>query len=279
VIGDSIVVIREFAASKDGLKLRYEIRGSGAPVALIMGFIGSGHAWSERFLNLLEKHFKLVVIDNRGTGESDKPDVAWTLQNMADDIAAVLDHAKLPQTHIFGISMGGMIAQEYALAYPDRVQRLVLGCTNCGMSHSTPGKPEDLARLMPQPGMSPADAARAAFSVACGKAFTASEAGQKFIEEQLTEAAKYPVTPPHTFVRQFGAISGFDSYARLARIKAPTLILQGDDDAIVPVQNADVLNQTIAGSRKHILRGIGHMFFWEAPEEATRVAIDFLTAN
>jgi pimeloyl-ACP methyl ester carboxylesterase len=273
------VAIREFAHSKDGLKLRYEVRGSGAPVALIMGFSGSGRAWSERFLNLLDKHFRLVVIDNRGTGESDKPDVAWTLRDMADDIAAVLDHAKLPHTHIFGISMGGMIGQEYALAYPERVQRLVLGCTNCGMSHSIPGKPEDLARLMPQPGMSPADAARAAFSVACGKAFTASEAGQKFIDEQLIEAAKYPITPPHTFMRQFGAISGFDSFARLAKIKAPTLIFQGDDDAIVPVQNADVLNQSIAGSRKHILKGVGHMFFWEAPEEATRVAIDFLTAN
>ena len=80
-------------------------------------------------------------------------------------------------------------------------------------------------------------------------------------------------------MRQFEAISGFDSYARLAQIKAPTLILQGDDDAIVPVQNADLLNQGIAGSRKHILKGVGHMFFWEAPQESTRVAIDFLTAT
>jgi 3-oxoadipate enol-lactonase len=122
------VGIREFARNKDGLKLRYEVRGSGAPVALIMGFSGSGRAWSERFLNLLENRFRLVVIDNRGTGESDKPDVAWTLRDMADDVAAVLEHAKLRQTHIFGISMGGMIAQEYALNYPDRVQRLQFEC-------------------------------------------------------------------------------------------------------------------------------------------------------
>jgi pimeloyl-ACP methyl ester carboxylesterase len=191
----------------------------------------------------------------------------------------VLDHAKLPQTHIFGISMGGMIAQEYALSYPARVRRLVIGCTNCGMSHSIPGKPEDLAKLMPQPGMSPIDAAKAAFSVACGKAFIASEAGQKFIDEQMIEAAKYPITPPHTFMRQFGAISGFDGFARLGEIKAPTLILQGDDDAIVPVQNADVLNKGIAGSRKHIMKGIGHMFFWEAPQEAASVATEFLAAR
>jgi len=273
------VPIRDFAQSQDGLKLRYEVRGEGAPVALIMGFSGSGRAWSERFLNLLEHRFKLIVIDNRGTGESDKPDVAWTLRDMADDIAEVLDHAKLPRTHIFGISMGGMIAQEYTLAYPARVHRLVLGCTNCGASHSIPGKPEDLGKLMPQPGMSPIDAARAAFSVACGKAFFTSEAGQKFIEAEMIEAAKYPITPPHTFVRQFGAINGFDSFARLADIKVPTLIIHGDDDAIVPVQNADVLNKAIVGSREHILKGIGHMFFWEAPEETASAAIEFLSAK
>jgi len=273
------VATREFAQSKDGLKLRYEIRGTGSPVAMIMGFSGSGRAWSERFLSLLDGRFQLIVIDNRGTGESDKPDVAWTLRDMADDIAAVLDHAKLPKTHVFGISMGGMIAQEYALAYPGRVDRLILGCTNCGMSHSIPGKPEDLAKLMPQPGMSPAEAAKLAFSAACGKAFIASAAGQKFIDNQLAEMAKYPITPQHTFARQFGAISGFDSYARLGEIKAPTLIIHGDDDAIVPVQNADVLSQGIAGSRKHILKGIGHMFFWEAPDEAARAASDFLAAK
>jgi len=273
------VARRDFAQSKDGLKLRYEIRGAGAPVAMIMGFSGSSRAWSETFLQLMEKRFMLVVIDNRGTGESDKPDVAWTLGDMAADVAAVLDHAKIPQSHIFGISMGGMIAQEYALAYPKRVKGLIIGCTNCGMSQSIQGKPEDLAKLTPQPGMSPLDAARAAFSVACGKAFLASASGQKFIEQQLIDGASYPMTPPHTFLRQFGAISGFDSYARLGEIKLPTLIIHGDDDAIVPVQNGDVLNKAIAGSRKHILPRIGHMFFWEAPEETAKVASDFLAAQ
>ena len=266
---------RDFAQSKDGLKLRYEIRGSGAPVAFIMGFSGSSRAWSERFLNLMEPHFKLITIDNRGTGESGKPDTAWTLRDMADDVAAVLDHARLPKTHVFGISMGGMIAQEYALAYPSRVQGLVLGCTNCGMAHSVQGDPAVVGKLMPQPGMSPVEAAMAAFSVACGKAFFSSAEGQKFIQAEMIEAAKYPITPPHTFVRQFGAISGFDSYARLGEIKAPTLVIHGDDDAIVPFANADVLNKAIAGSRKHVLKGVGHMFFWEAPQETAKVATEF----
>src|ERR1700693_6137450 len=116
--GVFMAATRDFAESKDGLKLRYEIRGHGDPVALIMGFSGSSRGWGEPFLKLMEARFKIFVIDNRGTGESDKPDAEFTLRDMAAYIAAVLDHAKTPRAHIFGISMAGMIAQEFVLAYP-----------------------------------------------------------------------------------------------------------------------------------------------------------------
>src|SRR5260370_12392719 len=120
---------REYAHSKDGLKIRYERRGKGDPVAVIMGFGGSGRGWGEPFLGAMEKSFELIVIDNRGTGESDKPEKGWTVADMADDAAAVLDHAKVPRAHIFGISMGGMISQEFTLRHGSRVLGLVLGCT------------------------------------------------------------------------------------------------------------------------------------------------------
>ncbi len=269
---------REFATSKDGLKIRYEVRGAGAPLALIMGFSGSGRAWSERFLGLMEKRFRTLVIDNRGTGESDKPDQPWTLRDMAADAAAVLEHAGVAQSHVYGISMGGMIAQEFALAYPSRVKGLVLGCTNCGAAHSIPAKPEDVAKLVPQPGMSPVEQARLAFSAACGKAFLASADGQAFIESQLVEQSQYPASPMHTYQRQMEAIMGFDTFARLGEIKSPTLVIHGDDDAIVPVANAEVLHGAIAGSRVHILSGAGHMFFWEKTEQSVKVPADFLSA-
>ncbi len=268
---------RDFAQSKDGLKIRYEVRGTGAPVALIMGFSGSGRSWGEPFLKTLETRFKLYVIDNRGTGESDKPDREWKLVDMADDVAAVLDKAGEPISHIYGISMGGMIAQEYALKYPRRVRGLVLGCTNCGAAHSVPADPANIAKLMPQPGMNPIEAAKLAFSVACGRAFLASASGQKFIDAQLAESANYPITPPHTYMRQGQAIGGFDTFARLGEIKSPTLIINGDDDNIVPVGNAEVLHKGISGSKVQILKGVGHMFFWEDPAQAANVAADFLS--
>jgi 3-oxoadipate enol-lactonase len=272
------VAIRDFAQTSDGLKVRYEIRGAGEPVALIMGFSGSGRGWGEAFLKLMEARFRIFVIDNRGTGESDKPDAEFTLGDLAADIAAVLDHAKTPRAHIFGISMGGMIAQEFVLAYPERTRGLVLGCTNCGTSHSVPADPAAIANLIPAPGMDPIEAARRAFSVACGKAFLNSEAGQAILNQAIAEMGNYPVTPMHTFMRQGQAIGGFDSFARLGQIKSPTLIIHGDDDSIVPYPNAEVLHGAIARSKKHTLNAAGHMFFWEVPEETVRVAGDFLAA-
>jgi 3-oxoadipate enol-lactonase len=273
-----VAAVRDFAQTKDGLKLRYEIRGSGEPVALIMGFSGSGRGWGEAFLKLMEARFKIFVIDNRGTGESDKPDAEFTLADMAADIAAVLDHAKTPRAHIFGISMGGMIAQEFALAYPERTRGLVLGCTNCGASHSVPADPAAIANLIPAPGIDPIEQARRAFSVACGKAFLNSAAGQEILSQAIAEMGNYPITPMHTFMRQGQAIGGFDSFARLGQIKSPTLIIHGDDDSIVPYPNAEVLQGAIAGSKKHTLNAAGHMFFWEVPDEAARAAGDFLSA-
>jgi pimeloyl-ACP methyl ester carboxylesterase len=273
-----VAAVRDFAQTKDGLKLRYEIRGSGEPVALIMGFSGSGRGWGEAFLKLMEVRFKIFVIDNRGTGESDKPDAEFTLADMAADIAAVLDHAKTPRAHIFGISMGGMIAQEFALAYPERTRGLVLGCTNCGASHSVPADPAAIANLIPAPGIDPIEQARRAFSVACGKAFLNSAAGQEILSQAIAEMGNYPITPMHTFMRQGQAIGRFDSFARLGQIKSPTLIIHGDDDSIVPYPNAEVLQGAIAGSKKHTLKAAGHMFFWEVPDEAARAAGDFLSA-
>ena len=273
-----MAAVRDFTQTKDGLKLRYEIRGSGEPVALIMGFSGSGRGWGEAFLQLMEGRFKIFVIDNRGTGESDKPDAEFTLADMAADIAAVLDHAETPRAHIFGISMGGMIAQEFALAYPERTRGLVLGCTNCGASHSVPADPAAIANLIPAPGIDPIEQARRAFSVACGKAFLNSAAGQEILSQAIAEMGNYPITPMHTFMRQGQAIGGFDSFARLGQIKSPTLIIHGDDDSIVPYPNAEVLQGAIAGSKKHTLKAAGHMFFWEVPDEAARAAGDFLSA-
>jgi 3-oxoadipate enol-lactonase len=274
------VIQREFAQSRDGLKIRYELRGAGDPVAMIMGFSGSLRGWGEEFLRPMEQRFRLVLIDNRGTGESDKPDRPWTVADMAADVASVLDHAGIARPHVFGISMGGMIAQEFALANPGRTRGLALGCTTCGGPHGIQAPLESVSALVPQPGMSPEEQARRALSVCLGRVSKSDGRAEQFIARALAEFGNYPLTPPHTYARQMGAIMGFDTYDRLPQIAAPTLVIHGDDDNILPVGNAKVLGERIKGSRTQILAGAGHLFIWEEPETVTRAAAElFSRAN
>jgi pimeloyl-ACP methyl ester carboxylesterase len=268
---------RHFASTRDGIKIRYELRGQGAPLALIMGFSGSGRAWSEQFLKLLEPGFRLLVIDNRGTGESDKPGKPWTMADMEADVVSVMDHAGADRSHVFGVSMGGMIAQALTLNDPNRVRGLVLGCTDCGARHSIAAAPDDLANLIPAPGLSREEVMRRALSVACSKAFVESSAGKDFIERMVAEMEDYPITPMQTYALQFQAISGFDSFDRLKTIKAPTLVITGDQDLIIPHQNSGILAREIPGANLHVVPGAGHMFVWEALQQVADTVGGFLS--
>ena len=116
----------------DHIDLHYDTRGAGEPLLLIMGYRGSGFLWREELLTLLTRHFQVIFFDNRGTGLSDKPTTLYTIPMMADDAAGLLRHLRIRRAHVFGVSMGGMIAQELALRHPQLVQRLILGCTSCG---------------------------------------------------------------------------------------------------------------------------------------------------
>src|SRR5574337_1137005 len=128
------------------VRIHYTESGTGDPLLLIMGFGMPGDAWlgSLPFL----QDFHAIYFDNRGTGQSDKPDGPYTIAQMADDAAGLLDHLGIARAHIYGVSMGGMIAQELVLRHPQRVRALVLGCTMCGGAHATLGAPEVIQTLI-----------------------------------------------------------------------------------------------------------------------------------
>ncbi len=269
---------RAFAQSKDGLKLRYEVRGAGDPLALVFGYSGSGRGWGEPFLRLLEARFKLLVIDNRGTGESDKPDKPFSVADMADDVAAVLEHGGVDRAHVLGISMGGMIAQEFALRHPHRLRGLVLGCTLCGFAHGVPGDPETLAALQVKADQPLEQQIERLLAACCARPFLASARGQAVLKARLAEMMDYPITPLQTFALQWGAIGGFDTYDRLGRISAPTLVVTGTADLLVPDRNSEIIAERIPGARLQKIAGAGHVFFWEEPEQSAEAAIKFLSA-
>jgi len=130
----------------DGVNIHYDEAGEGEPLLLIMGYGMPGDAWlgSLPFLG----GFRCVYFDNRGTGRSDKPDGPYTIDRMAEDAAGLLDHLGIARTHVYGVSMGGMIAQELALRHPEKIRSLALGCTLCGGEHSTMAEPQIIEELI-----------------------------------------------------------------------------------------------------------------------------------
>jgi pimeloyl-ACP methyl ester carboxylesterase len=255
------------------LNFEYYVEGSGPPLLMIMGMGGQASSWGEPFLEKLRPHFKIIRFSNRGTGLSDKPADALSIRVMADDAAGLLTVLGIEKAHVLGISMGGMIAQELVLNYPERVQRLVLGCTNCGPAHSVAASAELLTKFGQIMSMPQEERIKQFWLVTVTQEFV--DRAQAFLDDIIESGAKSP-TPMETFGRQFGAAQSFDTFERLPQITAQTLVIHGDRDILVPAGNADVLQQQIVGSQKRILADVGHCFFWEKPEESAAAVVEFL---
>lgn len=255
------------------VNLEYYVEGAGPPLLLIMGMGGQAGSWGEPFLERLRPHFRLIRFSNRGTGLSDKPDGDYGIRLMAEDTAGLLRELGVSRTHVMGISMGGMIAQELVLNHAQAVQGLVLGCTNCGPAHSAVMPTQTLARFGQLSSLPLEERARQFWLLAVTPEFI--ETDKAFLDAMLAETLAVP-TPWTTFGKQFTAIQSFDTYERLPQVQAPTLILQGDRDILVPVQNAQVLRERIAGSRVRVISDVGHCFFWEKPAESAAAVVEFL---
>jgi len=257
------------------INIYYEIHGKGEPLVLIYGYAGHSGLWF-RQIPVLSKKYQVIVFDNRGAGRSEKPDAPYTVAMMARDVAGLLDVIGIDAAHIFGISMGGMIAQHFALSYPERVISLILGCTNCGGVHSIQPEPESLAAL---------------FDYEHFKKITTEEVvrqampfcySQKFIEEnpdivdkRVAKQLEYP-TPRHGAARQAEAVISHDTYELLPKIKSPTLVIAGDSDRLIPAENSRILASRIPEAELVVIKGAGHEFFIEDAEEANKTILDFL---
>jgi pimeloyl-ACP methyl ester carboxylesterase len=256
------------------INLEYYVEGSGPPLLMIMGFAGSAGSWGEPVLEALRQHFACIRFSNRGTGLSDKPDAQFTIRTMADDAANLMAALQIDRAHVFGISMGGMIAQELVLNYPQHVNGLVLGCTGPGIAKGVQAIPETLSKMVPSPGLSADEIVRNFWTIVCSPAFI--QRGAAFLDGMVAASLAQP-TPMNTLVNQMVAINTFDSYDRLPQIKAKTLVIHGDVDVLVPPPNGRILAERIPGAEFRTLPGIAHMFFWEAPEKSAAMVTEFLS--
>lgn len=251
-----------------GVELHYERNGSGEPLLLIQGMSGTHVSWGEPFRDLVERDFDVVAFDNRGIGLSAPIDGPFTIVEMAADTAGLMEALGMESAHVVGISMGGMIAQELALAHPERLRSLTLGCTYCG----GPGSqlmPERNARKLME-GMASGDrdkAIRASYEVNLSPGFRAAESRYAAFHEMATRVP----AARRTIELQAQAIFGHDTSGRLGQIATPTLVVHGTADGVLPFANGELIASLLPDTRFEALADVGHMFWWEQPERSAEL--------
>ncbi|HWZ46575.1 MAG TPA: alpha/beta fold hydrolase [Candidatus Saccharimonadales bacterium] len=258
-------------AVNDGTKIYWDEEGTGDPLLLIMGLGYPSIAWY-RTRPVLAKRFKTIALDNRGVGRSERPAGPYPIPVMAADAAAVLDAAGVERAHVFGISMGGMIAQEFALQYPKRVRSLILGCTAAGGAHAVRAEAEAGAMLLARARMTQEEAAEAAvpFIYDPGTA-------RHLIDEDMQ--VRRPWFPhPDAYSAQLQGIMAWECYDRLENIGAPTLVVHGESDRLVPSGNGKLIAGKIPGAKLVILQHASHIFATDQTQLAHNAILEFLSA-
>jgi 3-oxoadipate enol-lactonase len=261
-------------AESQGVRIAYETRGDGDPLVLVHGLAYDRVGWGT-FPALLAERFQVILFDNRGVGESDAPEGPYTVPQMAADVAAVLDAAGLERTHVFGASLGGFIAQEFALTYPERVDKLVLCSTMPGGSKSHPMPAAGMAAFAKFPTMDREAGLRLMVENSLGERGVRDVPGlvDEIYAYRLAHAPSLPA-----WQAQAAAGAAFDAYDRVGAIAAPTLVVHGGTDNVVDTRNAELLGDLIPGARVEVVPNRGHLMVWEDSQRIAEIVTEFLQA-
>jgi 3-oxoadipate enol-lactonase len=257
-----------------GSELHYERRGQGAPLLLIQGMGANAAHWGEPFLAELERDFELILYDHRGIGRSAPlaGSAGVTVAGLADDALALLDALEIAQAHVLGFSMGGMVAQELALAAPGRVVSLILGATSCGGTQARATAPEVVQRLTTVALSRDKELMlRTGFELVVSRGHAAAPA---HFARFAAAAAQFPAGVP-VLLAQKAAADRHDAYARLRGLRVPALVIHGTADQLLAPINGDLVASLIPGARLELLEGVGHLFFWEQPQRSAELVRGF----
>ncbi len=257
-----------------GTELYYERAGEGEPMLLIQGMSATHMTWGRPFLDELERSFECIVFDNRGMGLSGRAELPFTIADLAGDTAGLLDALEIETAHVVGISMGGMVAQELALAHPERIRTLTLGATYCGGPDGTLMDPADLRML----GVAMASGERervfrVLWEINLSPGFREDDSRFAAFAEM---AAALPAPQP-VILQQMRACGAHDTSERLGRLSAPTLVIHGDADRLLGPGNGRQIASLIP-ARLEMLEGVGHMFWWEQPQRSAELIRDHALA-
>jgi pimeloyl-ACP methyl ester carboxylesterase len=266
------------SVSREGAEIWWESQGSGDPVLLVMGLGYPSTMWY-RVAPLLARRHRVVVFDNRGVGRTGVPPGPYSIEQMADDAAAVLSAAVPAEAgtagaaHVVGISLGGIVVQEMALRHPSLARSVTLLCTHPGGADAVLPDDEVLRMLTERGNMTPREAAEASVPFVY-----AADTDRALVAEDIAMRMRTP-TAPEGYQRQLQAVVDYGgALARLGAIGVPTLVVHGTADRLVPVANASVIAGAVAGARLQLLEGAGHILPTDRTVELNALLIEFLSS-
>jgi len=252
------------------IQMYYEVKGEGYPLVMIIGFGVNLDFWNPHMIEELSKNFKVLTFDNRGTGRTDVSDKEYSIRLFADDTVGLMNVLGISKANILGWSLGGAIAQELALSYPEKVKKLVLYSTSCGGAKSVRNQEADamIMRLLAG-GMSVEEALRFNFTS------DFIDSNPEFVELLIQRTLKAP-TSGEVLLRQRTAIMNeHERFDRLSGIKAPTLVLSGKRDILCPPENGSILAKAIPNAKLVFFEKSAHALT-EDMEEVIHSITEFL---
>lgn len=267
---------RSGTVQANGQQLYYEVHGDGPPLVLVMGIGYDSSLWTLAQVPALSTQFQVVLVDNRDAGRSSKATHPYRIADMADDLAGLLDALGIAQSHLLGLSMGGMIAQEFALRHADRLDRLVLTGTGAAPARAA----VDPIRIWSWVKANDATGEVFGLQQFVSLFSTAFLRNHQTVRDtaELLASNPYPMSP-EAYERQADAYGQFDALDRLGAITAPTLVVVGEQDLLTPPWIAREVAAAIPGARFEVIRGDGssHVVPIERPDDFNRLVSDFLS--
>jgi len=269
----------------------YEVKGEGFPLVMIQGMNGNLVMWDPRLVEGLSKHFKLVLFDNRGAGRTEISEREYTIRLFADDTVGLMNALGIPKAQVLGISMGGAVAQELAINYPEKVEKLIL-CSTLSQYHGTQeerrmsevmtqaffsGKKEELIKMTlssPLASNYPRDFLRDFPMIVYGLTSKFIKENPDLARHLLQVFSIYPISPK-ALMNRYDAMARFNSQTRLKHIKAPTLVLHGRKDTTVDPKKGSILAKAIPNAKLVFFEKSNHLLA-EEMEEVLKVIKQFL---
>ena len=269
----SRVMVRVTTIPPGDAALAHHDYGSGYPVIFINGLASAMNTWNPPVLKKISKHFRVIVFNNRGTGHSAISDGQFSVPLFAKDTAFLLDSLGISRAHVLGFSMGACIAQELALAFPKKVNRLILVAGDCGGADAVRGSPDIFSSLTDKSGTME-EVAQRVFPLLFPPTWLATHDPFRFCPG-ATE-----ITSPENSTRQLAAFSSWrGSLSRLENIESSTLVITGDEDVVIPPENSRLLRCRIPHAKLVVFPGAGHGLMYQCPNKFSQIVLTFLKCN